>query len=132
MGVEFEYKLASKTVVKQGVELPWQEVERYGSDLLYTSGPRKGEVMYPDRQVTGTVKAVGSAFVELSILEELCEQDNSYGMGGAYIINDSRAGLALEQADLATCETRGGYYTTSEQRKKLKALMDALYARIED
>lgn len=127
-----EVRLATRTRVQYGVELPWEERERYGSDLRYPKGhAREGEQMYPDRQPTGTIVKTGTAFVPLGVLEELLEADHSLGMGDAYLVG-YREGMALEKAGLARQETRGGYYTREEERERLRAVLKALWAQYEE
>ncbi len=63
-------------------------------------------------------------------LEELLEADNSWGMGGGAYLVGYRQGLALLKADLATQETRGGYFTDDDQKRRLRAIVDDLYTQI--
>lgn len=118
--------ISAVTVVRHGITLPWVEVERYGSDLLYTHGPREGEQMYPDRKRTGEVRNQGEVFIPLGTLEELMEAENSWGMGGSFQLG-YHEGMALEQAGLATRETRGGFHSREEQKAALDELIDRLY-----
>lgn len=90
--------IATKTFVKHGILLPWLNADQEEEE----------------------------AFIELALLEELVEQDHSLGMGGALLV-DYDAGKALLQAELARQETRGGFYTSSEQKVKVQAIVEEIY-----
>lgn len=116
--------LATRTVTQYGIELPWERVERYGPQY------NKHLETWSDNPPKGTVLESGTVFIELGVLEELMEADHSFGMGGAYLVG-YREGMALEVAGLASQETRGGYFTSDEQRAKLQPLIDSLYDQME-
>lgn len=118
------YPLTSRTSIQRGIELPWERRERYGPQ---PTGP--GSKIMTDHPPKGTVLESGTAFISIGVLEELLEADHSLGMGGAYLCG-YHEGMALEMADLATRETRGGYFTTDDQRARLSAIIDDLYKQI--
>lgn len=118
-----EIRLTSRTVVQHGIELPWERRERYGPQYM------KGAKAWTDHPPKGTVVESGTVFIELGTLEELMEADHSLGMGGAYLMG-YHEGMAVELAGLASQETRGGYYTTSEQRERLGSLIERLYDEV--
>lgn len=110
--------LTTRTIEVKGIVLPWEEVERYGSDLTYADGRQ----MYPERKPTGTVVASGEVFISLDTLYELSEQDVwDSQFGSAYLLGHHE-GLALEKAGLAVRETRGGYHRSETLLKFLESV----------
>jgi hypothetical protein len=111
-----QFVLTSRTVVIEGIELPWVERERYGP---YTTP--HGVLI--DKPPKGTVLNQGAVFIPFDLLHEVAERtSNDYVAGYLSPDVDYRQGLALEEAGLAVLETRGGYHGTDKLRKYLEVV----------
>jgi hypothetical protein len=92
------------------------------------------ELQYPElrRRYDGAVvRPAGSVFVSSRVLEELTEADNTWGMGGAYLLDD-HVEAALVAAGLVHIETRGGVYTDGAQRKVLHEIIALIHRDIKE
>jgi hypothetical protein len=128
------FRPAVQTKVIKGIELSYPDKVYPGYDMPDWSQPRDewtqptgpNQNPYPTARrwhPARTLHEAGVAFVPLNLLDELLEVDNSWGAGGAYVINSSVVQWALESAKLVTVETRGGVYTTEEQRARIREII---------
>ncbi len=123
--------LASRTEVVYGVELPWEERERYDRPAYPDTCPQHHPEVHthPGGRCTcapvvkGALINRGTVFVSLSTLYEVCERTtDDYLRGSLPPSIGFREGLALEQAGLARRETRGGYHGTEAGNRVLDEL----------
>jgi hypothetical protein len=95
-----------------------QTITVHGIELDHPRYVREDKVYYE----------AGTVFISFELLDELTEADNSWGMGGAFLINDPKVKWALESHGLINVETRGGVYTDAEQRIAIRVLVRQLSA----
>jgi hypothetical protein len=96
-----EYHPASRTHTVRGIEIAYPDKVSPGYDYPdwanNPTGDRNGPMR---RQEARVLYPAGMAFVSTSLLEDLLEAENSWGAGGAFLINDPRVQWALENAGL--------------------------------
>lgn len=113
-----------RTHVVRGVEISYPDKIYPGYEFPdwknNPTGDRNGPMR---RQEPRVIYPAGTVFVPENLLDELCEADNSWGCGGAFLINDPRVEWALECEGLIHVETKGGVYTDKQQRKRIRALL---------
>lgn len=100
-----------RTVVEHGIVLPYVRYRRHSGN---TNGDFTIWSEWPPVR--------GEVFIPRGDLEQLAEQDVWDSQFGQVLLLGPCEGLALEQAELAVRETKGGYHRSEKLLELLKTL----------
>lgn len=124
MAIEYHPASRTHTYTERGIEIAYPDKVYPGYDFPDwannpTSDPN-GPMLH--RQPRLLIPA-GIAFVSTSLLEDLLEAENSWGVREPFLIQDPRVKWALENAGLIHVETKGGVYTDPDQMVRISELI---------